>query len=192
MDSSPCRGAAVPDTDMIDLKSLIDDAKCFAMIRQYRWPDGVRCPACASASIVQNGRDDTQPDRQRYLCKACHGRFDDLTGSVFAGRHQPLKVWVLCLYFMGLNLSNKQIAKELGLNEGDAQIMTTQLRENLVAKAPEETLDGAIEADEVYVVAGHKGNPAAVEKKGAKDVGGVSRARAGVGRLTRRSRRSSG
>jgi hypothetical protein len=28
---------------------------------------------------------------------------------VLAGHHQPLRVWVLCLYFMGLNLSNRQI-----------------------------------------------------------------------------------
>jgi hypothetical protein len=25
---------------------------------------------------------------------------------VLAGRHQPLRVWVLCLYFIGLNLAN--------------------------------------------------------------------------------------
>jgi hypothetical protein len=35
-----------------------------------------------------------------------HGRFDDLTGTVLAGHHQPLRVWVLRLPFMGLNLSN--------------------------------------------------------------------------------------
>jgi len=93
---------------------------------------------------------------------------------------------------MGLNLSNRQIAKELGLNESDTQSMTTQLREAVVAKAPEEVLEGAIEADEVYVVAGHKGNPAAVEKKGVKVEGGVSRARVGVGRWTRKNRRSLG
>src|SRR6185436_16727779 len=61
--------------------------------------------------------------RQRYRCKACTGRFDDLTGTVLAGHHQPLRVWVLCLYFMGLNLSNRQIAQELGLNAPDGQAM---------------------------------------------------------------------
>jgi hypothetical protein len=35
---------------------------------------------------------------------------------------------------MGLNLSNRQIAKELDLNEDDVQQMTTQLREGVVAK----------------------------------------------------------
>ena len=73
--------------------------------------------------------------RQRYECKNCGKRFDDLTGTIFAGHHQPLKVWILCLYFMGLNLSNKQIAKELDLDRTDVQRMTTQLREGVVKKS---------------------------------------------------------
>ena len=80
--------------------------------------------------------------RQRYRCKACAARFDDLTGTVLAGHHQPLRVWVLCLYFMGLNLSNRQIARELGLSESDVQAMTEQLRQGLVAKTPAVKLDG--------------------------------------------------
>lgn len=76
-----------------------------------------------------------------------------------------MRVWVLCLYFMGLNLSNQQIARELSLNDDDVQAMASHLRNGLVAKIPELTLEGEVEADEVYVVAGHKGNPAAVQKK---------------------------
>jgi len=106
----------------------MDDAKCFAFVRQHRWPESVRCPACDSSSVIRDGCDDTQPHRQRYRCKACSGRFDDLTGTVLAGHHQPLRVWVLCLYFMGLNLSNRQIALELGLDGSDVQTMTEQLR----------------------------------------------------------------
>jgi transposase-like protein len=94
---------------------LMDDAKCFALVRQHRWPESVRCSGCDSPSVIRDGCDDTQPHRQRYRCKACSSRFDDLTGTVLAGHHQPLRVWVLCLYFMGLNLSNRQIAGELGL-----------------------------------------------------------------------------
>jgi hypothetical protein len=43
--------------------------------------------------------------------------------------------------------------------------MTEQVRSGLVAKMPAVRLEGTVEADEVYVVAGHKGNPAAVAKK---------------------------
>ena len=128
--------------DLVNLASLLDDAKCFALVRQHRWPEGVRCPGCGSDAVVRNGHDDTQPHRQRYRCQACASRFDDLSGTVLAGHHQPLRIWVLCLYFMGLNLSNRQIAAELGLSTSDVQLMTEQLRNGLVAKAPEVSLSG--------------------------------------------------
>jgi transposase-like protein len=151
---------------LVTLSPLIDDAKCYELVRQHRWPNGVRCPHCDSPSVARDGHDDTQPHRQRYRCSDCQTRFDDLTGTVLAGRHQPLRVWVLCLYFMGLNLSNRQIAHELDLSESDAQEMTEQLRDGIVARTPPTTLSGEAEIDEVYVVAGHKGQPAEVEKRG--------------------------
>jgi hypothetical protein len=141
--------------------------------------------------VIRDGCDETQRSRQRYRCKACSGRFDDLTGTVLAGHHQPLRVWVLCLYFMGLNLSNRQIAAELDLNASDVQVMTEQLRRGFVARAPEVTLAGEVEIDEVYVVAGHKGQPAAVAKRGGSAVAAGWRERRAAARWRRRSRRSS-
>ena len=177
--------------DPVNLTSLIDDAKCFAMVRQHRWPEGVRCPGCGTGGVVRNGHDDTQPHRQRYRCQACASRFDDLTGTVLAGHHQPLRVWVLCLYFMGLNLSNRQIAAELGLVPSEVQVMTEQLRNGLLAKAPEVSLAGEVEIDEVYVVAGHKGQPAEVAKRGGPGGAVGWRARRDAARWRRTSHRSS-
>ena len=152
--------------DLVNLSGLLDDAKCFALVRRHRWPEGVHCPACDSGAVVRDGCDETQRSRQRYRCKDRTGRFDDLTGTVLAGHHQPLRVWVLCLYLMGLNLSNRQIARELDLGVSEAQAMTEALRSGLAAKAPPVRLDGEVEIDEVYIVAGHKGQPAAVAKRG--------------------------
>ena len=92
----------------------------------------------------------------------------------------------MCLYFMGLNLSNRQIAEELGLNASDVQAMTEHLRRGLVGKAPAARLEGEVEVDEIYVVAGHKGQPAAVAKRGGSDaVAGWPARRAGArGRRT--------
>jgi len=119
---------------MLNIQHLIDDAKCFEAIRALRWPNGVRCPHCQAGDIHKRGFHTHQAHRQRYECQACGRQFDDLSGTVFEGHHQPLRVWVLCLYFMGLNLSNEQIAAELELSVGDAQAMTTQLREGLMVK----------------------------------------------------------
>jgi transposase len=151
---------------MINIRDLIDDAKCYQTVREMRWPDRIICPHCSSESVIKDGRDDTQPHRQRYLCHGCQRRFDDLTGTIFAGHHQPLRTWILCLYFMGLNLSSLQIAKELDMDRNDVQAMVQQLRQGIVDRRPAVVLEGEVECDEVYVVAGHKGNPEAVKKKG--------------------------
>lgn len=153
----------------IDLQTLIDDAKCFESVRQLRWAEGVSCPECKSKQVNKRGFDETQTHRQRYQCKDCQKNFDDLSGTIFAGHHQPLRTWILCLYLMGLNLSNNQIAKELELNKDDVQQMASQLRSGIVANKPEVQLSGAVECDEVYVIAGHKGQPEVVKKKVGRD-----------------------
>jgi len=48
-------------SDLVNLSGLMDDAKCFALVRQHRWPEGVRCPACDSSSVIRDGCDDTRP-----------------------------------------------------------------------------------------------------------------------------------
>ena len=118
----------------MNIKYLIDNERCYEIIRHRRWPEKVKCPWCDSESITKQGRADNEKAKQRYQCKECQKQFDDLTNTIFSGQHQPLKVWVLCLYFMGLNLSNKQIAQELNLNRSDVQKMTEQLRQGVVKK----------------------------------------------------------
>jgi len=119
---------------MINIQKLIDDTKCYETVRELRWAEGVKCPHCGSVEITKRGRDERQKERQRYECKGCGRQFDDLSGTIFEGHHQPLRVWMVCLYLMGLNLSNAQIAAELELNKADVQSMTKQLREGIVAK----------------------------------------------------------
>jgi len=119
----------------VNIKNLIDEVQCYQTVRDIRWPDGIACPSCQSKHVIKRGFDDTEPARQRYECHDCDQRFDDVTDTIFAGHHQPLKVWVLCLYFMGLNVSNEHIAHELSINERDAYQMTTALRGGVVKKA---------------------------------------------------------
>ncbi len=120
----------------VNIKHVIDDVPCYRTVRELRWPDGVACPSCEATQVIKRGFDDTEPPRQRYECHECHKRFDDLTDTIFAGHHQPLKVWVLCLSFMELNLSNEHMAQELALDGSDVQQMTAQLRDGIVKKNP--------------------------------------------------------
>ena len=67
---------------------------------------------------------------------------------------------------MCLNISNSQIAKELNLNKDDVFNMTRDIRSAIFSSTPDMILSGEVEFDELYLVAGHKGNPDAVSKKG--------------------------
>jgi transposase-like protein len=150
---------------LINIKDLVEDRICYEKVRELRWAEGVKCPHCTSQIYKRHGHHNSCEHRYRYQCKNCHKYYDDLTMTVFEGHHQPLKVWVLCLYFMGLNLSNTQIAKELGLNESDTQIMCNTLRSKTVELKPSPILENEVEIDEVYIISGHKGNSQAVKKK---------------------------
>src|SRR5512144_2869812 len=84
-------------TAMLNIQKLIADDKCYETVRELRWPEGVRCAHCDSAQVTKQGRDTTQPYRQKYHCQRCGRYFDDLTGTVVAGHHPPLHTWILCL-----------------------------------------------------------------------------------------------
>ncbi|EFK10441.1 conserved domain protein [delta proteobacterium NaphS2] len=75
-----------------------------------------------------------------------------------AKKHHPIRVWIVMLYLMGLNLSNKQIAAELDLNPDVTHRMTILLRSEIAARKPGCKFKGVVECDEVYVIAGHKGH----------------------------------
>ncbi len=86
---------------------------------------------------------------------------------------QPLRVWLLCLSFMGLKLSNLQIAGDLGVAVSDVQAILEQRCPGLAAKTPGAELAGEVEIDEVYMFAEHKGQPDDVAKRdGAQGIAG--------------------
>lgn len=113
----------------------MDEAKCYEMLREVRWKEGVKCPHCESDAVIKNGHDEVHLHRQRYYCQTCERNFDDLTDTVFSGSNKSLKVWVVALYLMGLNLSNTQLAKELDVSQPTAQRMARILREGIVKKS---------------------------------------------------------
>lgn len=130
--------------------------------------DGPRASTALSVArkaLTKRGKHETYPARQRYVCGEYGRHFDDLTNTIFAGRHQPLQTWMACLYLMGLNVSNQQIAEELSLDKDDVHQMTSELRQAVVDKRPEVRLSGTVEFEEVYVTAGYKGQPEQVKKR---------------------------
>jgi transposase-like protein len=155
-------------TTLVRIQHLITDERCYETVRQLRWPEGVQCPHCASDQVIRRGRQESHPDRQRYQCHGCEAHFDDLTDTVFEGHHQPLKTWMLCLYFMGLNLSNDQIAHELDINSDDVYHMPLSLRHGVQRKKNRSTCTGKSNATKRTWWQGTKAMPPPCGTKGAQ------------------------
>jgi hypothetical protein len=51
--------------NLLNIRAIVDDIKCFETVRGLRWPDGVRCAHCELASVIKHGRDDTQASPQQ-------------------------------------------------------------------------------------------------------------------------------
>jgi len=107
----------------ITIKNIVSNQECYETIRELRWSEGIHCVNCESEEVKFHGG----TVKKRYLCNSCGKSFDDLTGTIFSGSKEPLKTWVLGLYFIGINLSNTQIGEELDISENTTQSMTEQL-----------------------------------------------------------------
>ncbi|MEA1954357.1 MAG: hypothetical protein U9O24_08205 [Campylobacterota bacterium] len=150
---------------MINIANIIDPKKCYEEIRKIRWENGVYYPRCESFETKKSGFGFQNKYKQHYKCKSCKKKFDDLTGTAFAKHNLSAPIMVIFLYFLGLNLSNSQIAQELNLKQGTAQNIATTLRGKILENKPKVKIKGKSEIDEVYVVVGHKGNSEAVKAK---------------------------
>jgi transposase-like protein len=98
--------ATVPELD-IGIHDLVDHKKCYDSLRLRRWPHAVCCLKCTSNRDKKNGHKRSDPLCQRYKCTNCRSRFDDFTGTILANKHHAISVWIVMLYLMGLNMSNR-------------------------------------------------------------------------------------
>lgn len=137
-------------------KSTISTFELFAMIpdqetaRAYLesrlWPEGPRCPVCASGERI------TARKGGYYRCNACKEDFTVRTGTIFERSHVPLHKWVYAMYLLVTarkGISSLQLAKEIGVTQKTAWFILHRLREacgNDFTK-----LTGIVEIDETYV-----------------------------------------
>jgi hypothetical protein len=85
---------------------LLDDTKCFEVVRQVGRPQGVECPHCAGTTVSQQGRDARrQPERQDDRC--WHDSLPRLHTMKFTTSHVSSRIaavpvgWLLCATLLG-------------------------------------------------------------------------------------------
>jgi transposase-like protein len=151
------------------IKQFGSEDKCRARLAELRWPDGVRCPRCATDKITPYAK------RDQYDCRECDYRFSVTSGTIFADSHLPLWKWFLATYLIcesKKGMSANQLKRTLSVTYKTAWYLCHRIRAAMV-DADGELLHGIVEVDETFV--------------GGKTTGYRNRQEAAKGRLSNKT-----
>lgn len=132
---------------------IASEVACLRLLRQLRWPTGIRCPMCNYRRVWRM----REAGRVEYRCKRCGHHFSDTSGTVFARSRPPLAKWVLAIGLFRIGLSAAALAREVCVTYKTAWALLTTLRTVLASDALLTRLAGHVEVDETYFGGRQKG-----------------------------------
>jgi transposase-like protein len=126
-----------------------DPDNCLSYMVARRWPKGVTCPICGSASVsfLQNQR--------RWQCSTHHSRrqFTLKTGTIFEDSPLGLDKWLPCVWLITNaknGISSHEVARALGVTQKTAWFMLHRVR--LAHQGGDGgKLGGEVEVDETFI-----------------------------------------
>ena len=106
---------AAPQTLSDAIRYFADADTSLAFVVQLRWPSGVVCPRCETASPMY------LKSRRIFRCKGCRKDFSVKVGTIFEDSPLGLDKWLPALWLLA-NAKNGISSYELGraLGHGDA------------------------------------------------------------------------
>ena len=126
------------------------EAQCAAALVKMRWPEGFRCPRCASVEhyLVGHGA------RKLYQCCGCRHQTSLTAGTLLDSTKLPLTTWFLAIYLISQDktgLSALALKRHLGTSYRTAWLIQQKLMRTMALRDGEQPLTGLIEIDDAYL-----------------------------------------
>ena len=141
---------------IVDIAPLIaDELKAGDLIRDLRWPNGVRCAHCDHDTVYECKG--LNPERRQWKCQKCRKKFSVTTKSIFEGSHVPLGKWIYAFFIMcsaKKGVSANQLKRELGISYKAAWFVCHRIRYAMMQEPFSSMLGkdrGVVELDETFV-----------------------------------------
>lgn len=165
-----------PRTLLEAIQHFASPDNCREFMVARRWPNGVTCPQCGSASVYFD------KSRNGWECKTRHEKrkFTLKTGTIFEASPLGLDKWLPAVWMianMKNGVSSHELARSLGVTQKTAWFMLQRIRLAMQAEDGGK-LDGHIEADETFI-----GGKARNMHKSKRDRLGISQSRSMVGKV---------
>ena len=145
-----------PSISLAQLMKFSDETACKTLLRDMRWPDGVKCPRCGKGERIY----ELKARPFHWVCKNAdcgkrNGyRFSVITKTIFENTNYPLSTWFQVIYLMTQSkkgISALQIHRQI--KSGDyrtAWYMVMRIRAAMKDEALAKLL-GTIEVDETFI-----------------------------------------
>ena len=152
----------MPTTLLAAVRYFASPDNCREYMVSRRWPNGVTCPQCGSASVYFDS------SRNGWECKTRHPKrkFTLKTGTIFEDSALGLDKWLPCVWMIANcknGISSHEIARALGVTQKTAWFMLQRIR--LALQGDEGgKMSGDVEVDETYI-GGRARNMSASKKK---------------------------
>ena len=157
------------------LHQLFNVDTCDMYIHTLRWQDRpLHCPRCHSHDVDPWGSYHYRPRLKRYWCNGCRRTFNDLTNTLLSQSRRSLAHWILVTFLLCLTCSSRRIAREVGVHVRTSYRWCWWLRNTAISYEIDRQLEGTVEADELYHIAGNKGQ---AKQGGPKSLGRRPRCR---------------
>jgi transposase-like protein len=139
------------------------EAQCAQALVAMRWPEGFRCPRCASSEhyVVGHGA------RHLFQCRGCRHQTSLTAGTLMDSTKLPLTTWFLAIYLISQDktgLSALALKRHLGTTYRTAWLIHQKLMKTMAMRDSEQPLSGLIQLDDAYLGgerpgAGGRGSP---------------------------------
>lgn len=129
----------------------LSDREAFNLFRTLRWGEheNIPCPRCGVLHKPFN-----IASRKQWRCKHCDYTFSVTSGTIFANRKLPLKVYLMAIVlFVNAvkGISALQLSRDLGVHYRTAFVLAHKIRQSLNAKKDTSKLHGEVHIDGAYM-----------------------------------------
>lgn len=139
------------------------EEQCESTLMALRWPEGFRCPRCASSAhyVVGHGA------RRLFQCRACRHQTSLTAGTLMDSTKLPLRTWFLAIFLVSQDktgLSSLALMRHLGTSYRTAWLIHQKLMAAMARCDSEMPLHGTVQVDDAYLGgerpgAGGRGSP---------------------------------
>lgn len=133
--------------DLMELEANYgSEAACRAYLARLRWPQGFRCPRCAS------GR--AWPVRMLWECGDCGCQTSVTAGTIFQDTRTPMPVWFRAMWWVTTQKNGASalgLQRVLGLKSYETAWTWLHKLRRAMVRPGRDPLTGRIEVDETYV-----------------------------------------